>query len=288
MTASGAATTLSVGQLWTYPVKSMVGEQVDAIALDDHGVVGDRQWATRDEERGGIRGAKKIGELMQFTARYVDQPGGHAAITCPDGTSFSTADADASSRLSTALGHAVTLWPLQPSEDLDHYRRGPSDGPDPLTELRAVFGREPDEPLPDLSIFPPEIIEFESPPGTYLDAFPLMLMTTSAMRSLRAALPESSVDIRRFRPSILIDSGDAPGHPEMDWAGRRLRVGAAELSTGDPCPRCVMVTRRIDDAAPADRRVLRHIVADLDQCVGVYATVTQAGAVRVGDPVELL
>ena len=291
MSASASASSSpppTVGQLWTYPVKSMVGEQVDEVSLGELGVVGDRQWATRDEERGGIRGAKKIGELMQFSARYLDGAGGHAVITCPDGGVFSTAAADASSRLSAALGHRVTLWPLQPSEDLDHYRRGPSDGPDPLTELRAVFGREADEPLPDLSIFPPEIMEFESPPGTYLDAFPMMLMTTSAMRSMAAALPDSAVDIRRFRPSILIDTGDATGHPEIGWTGRRLRVGTAELSIGVPCPRCVMVTRRIDDAAPADRRILRHVVAELDQCVGVYATVTKPGAVRVGDPVEPL
>ena len=53
----------------------------------------------------------------------------------------------------------------------------------------------------------------------------------------------------------------------------------------DPCPRCVMVTREIDDAFPADRAILRHIVRDLDQNVGVYATIRTPGLVRVGDPV---
>lgn len=279
---------LSVDQLWAYPVKSMVGEQVTEVELDVLGIVGDRHWATRDEVRGGIRGAKKIGALMQFAARYEDGLGGHATITCPDGSTFSTSDADASTRLSAALEHEVTLWPLQPAEDLDHYRRGPSDGGDPMTELRAVFGREADEPIPDLSIFPPEVMEFESPPGTYLDAFPLMLMTTSAMRSMAIATPDSAVDIRRFRPSMLIDSGDAPGHPEMEWIGRTVRLGDAELSIRGGCPRCIMVTRRIDDDTPADRRILRHIVVDLAQCVGVYATVTKPGVVRIGDRVEVV
>ncbi len=279
---------LAVDQIWAYPVKSMVGERVDSVTVDELGIVGDRHWATRDEERGGIRGAKKIGDLMQFSARYVDGLGGHAEITAPDGTTFSTADADASARLSAALGHHVTLCPLQPPDDLDHYRRGPSDGTDPLTELRQVFGREDGEPLPDLSIFPPSIMEFESPPGSYVDAFPLMLMTTSAMRSMAAALPGSALDIRRFRPSLLIDSGTAPGHPELAWTGRRLKIGTVELAVGAPCPRCVMVTRRIDDDAPMDRSVLRHIVAEVDQCVGVYATVTRGGVVSAGDAVEIL
>lgn len=46
-----------------------------------------------------------------------------------------------------------------------------------------MFGREEDEPLPDFSKFPDALAEFESPPGPYLDAYPIMLMTTSAIRA---------------------------------------------------------------------------------------------------------
>ena len=34
----------------------------------------------------------------------------------------STADPDIGDRLSSALEHPVSLWPLQPAEALDHYR----------------------------------------------------------------------------------------------------------------------------------------------------------------------
>ena len=44
-----------------------------------------------------------------------------------------------------------------------------------------------------------------------------------------------------------------------------------------------MVTREISDEIPADRAVLRHIVRDLDQNLGVYATIVTPGVVRVGD-----
>jgi uncharacterized protein YcbX len=279
---------MHISEIWMHPVKSMIGATVETAELVGTGVVGDRTWATRDEVRGGIRGAKKIGGLMQFAARYTGPLGGTVEITLPDGSTVRTDDSDVDARVSQALDHEVTLWPLQPADNLDHYRRGASDSDDLMAELRAVFGRTEDEPLPDLSIFPPEIMEFESPPGTYLDAFPLLLLTTSALRSMRAALPESVIDVRRFRPSIVIDTGHEPGHPELAWKGRHVRIGEVELAVLDPCPRCVMVTREISEEIPQDRAVLRHIVRDLDQNVGAYASVVTPGRIRTGDVVELI
>lgn len=278
---------MQVSQLWRYPVKSMVGGRVDAIELDDLGIVGDRTWAARDLERGGIRGAKKIGSLMRLAASDVDD--GHVEITLPDGSTVRTSDPDVDARVSAALDHQVRLERLRPADDLDHYRRGAPDSDDVVAELRGVFGREDDEPFPDFSVFPPTIAEFESPPGTYYDVFPLMVMTEAALAALEAALPDSNVDINRFRPSMVVDTGgdgadaSTPGHPEFDWTGRRATIGTATIVFGAPCPRCVMVTREIDDAIPTDRAVLRHIVRDLDQNLGVYATIATPGTVRVGD-----
>lgn len=282
---------MHVSQIWQYPVKSMVGATLDRADVITTGIVGDRTWAARDQVRGGIRGAKVLGGLMRLSARYVDgagAPGGPVAITLPDGGSVTTDDADVDARVSAAIDHEVVLEQLRPAADLDHFRRGEAYHDDLMDELRSIFGRDDDEPLPDLSRFPPEIIEFESPPGTYYDAYPLLLVTTSALRSLTDALPESAVDVRRFRPSVVIDTGDAAGHPEREWIGRRMRIGAVEVDIVGGCPRCVMVTRQVDDDLPRDRAILRHIVRDLDQDVGVYATVAGPGPITVGDEVAVL
>ncbi|MFA9564187.1 MAG: MOSC domain-containing protein [Acidimicrobiales bacterium] len=279
---------MKVEQLWRYPVKSMMGERQATGAVGALGLAGDRGWAVRDEERGGIRGAKKIAALMQLSARYVDEPDGVVEITLPDGSSLTSDDPDRDERLSAALDHRVTLWPRRPATDLDHYRRGQADHEDIIDELRSIFGREADEPLPDLGAFPPEVIEFESPPGSYVDAYPLMVMSTSALRSLEDALPESDIDVRRFRPNLVIDTGGRTGHPELEWAGMRARIGSATIELTTPCPRCVMVSRAIDADLPADRSILRHIVRDLDQNVGMYATVVDAGAISEGDSVLLM
>ncbi len=284
---------MQLAEIWQYPVKSMVGTTVPTADLAPTGLVGDRTWAARDQVRGGIRGAKVLGGLMQLSARYTSAgatgaTGGPVTITLPDGSTVTTDDADVDARVSAAIDHEVVLEALRPADDLEHYRRGAAYHDDLMVELRSIFGREEDEPLPDLSQFPSEIIEFESPPGTYYDVHPLLVMTTSALRALDTALPDSNLDVRRFRPSLVVDTGDAEGHVERDWIGRQLRIGDAVVRVEGGCPRCVMVTRRIDDDTPQDRSILRHIVRDLGQDVGVYATVVTPGRLAAGDEVALV
>jgi uncharacterized protein YcbX len=275
-----------------YAVKSMQGETLDAVTVGAAGIPGDRGWAVRDEVRGGIRGAKKIPALMQCAARYVTEPRDGvvtpAEITTPDGRTFLTTADGTATQLSEAIGHAVTLWPLRPATDVEHYRRGAPDDEDLELELRALFGRQPDEPLPDLTKFPPDILEYESPPGTYFDAFPLLLLTDASLRHMQAAAPASTFDVRRFRPNFLIETGpDAGPLPEFGWAGARLRIGDAEIVTTIECPRCVMTTHAVADL-PRDPQVMRALVRDAGGSLGVYASIAQPGAVRVGDPVSLI
>jgi uncharacterized protein YcbX len=280
-----------VTQLWRYPVKSMMGEQIDQGTFGPRGLAGDRGWALRDEVRGGIRGAKKLPGLMGLAARYLVEPNGQggsmpAEITLPDGTAFSTDEPDASAIVSKAIGHEVTLWPQLPADALDHYRRPPPDSPDIDSELRSIFALEPTEPLPDLSIFPSEIFEYSSPLGTYFDAFPLLLVTEQSLQSLQARAQQSQIDVRRFRPNLLIDAPSGAEFPEQDWVGRRIRVGAATFEVAAGCPRCVMTTLEFADL-PADRSIMRALVRETAQILGVYATVVEAGTVHVGDTVAL-
>ena len=282
----------TVQELWRYPVKSMVGEQLAQTTIVSNGVPGDRGWALRDEAAGEIRGGKKLPGLMRCTARYLLEPGEGdvppVEITFPDGSSVTTEDPRAAARLSEFLGRQVTLWPLQPPENRDHYRRGLPDKPDLMDELRDVFGRLPEEPLPDLSVFSQELFEFTSPVGTYFDAFPLHLLSTASLAALGADAPADRFDRRRFRPNVLIASADGErGLVDVGWTGRSLRVGEAIVQVQLPTPRCSM-TMQPQPGLPKDPLTLRAIVRDGDQNLGAYATVTTPGRVAVGDAVELL
>lgn len=277
---------MQLDTIWRYPVKSMIGGVVESATLDVDGIVGDRLWAVRDDELGVIGNTRKMGALMQLAA--VAEPDGSVTITLPDGSTTSSRSSDAGAVLSAHLGQPVSRWARPSAADLDFYRRAPFTGDDLMAELRSIFAREDDEPLPDFGKFPEVSMEFETPPGALYDCYPLMLMSTSALRALAAAVPQSVIDVRRFRPSLVVDTGDQPGHPEFDWAGRRFAIGTAVVEVLNDCPRCAAITKQISPDVPADRSILRHVVKDLGQAVGVYATVVQPGVVTVGDELRPL
>ena len=152
-------------------------------------------------------------------------------------------------------------------------------------EMRRVFARSEDEPLPDFSDMPAELIEFESPPGTYFDAAPLLLMTTQSLNHLSNRASEHNFDVRRFRPNIMIDTGSADAFPERAWVGKELRIGDARLEVVMDCLRCSMTTHGFDDL-PRDVGIMRTLVSEADGNLGVYARVVEPATIRIGDTVE--
>jgi hypothetical protein len=282
----------SIAEIHRYPVKSMQGERLDAVAVGADGLRGDRSWATRDEVRRGIEGARKLPALLGCTARFDAEVAATGAvpipaIELPDGTRLRADDPEAARRLSALTGRALSLWPRLPADEQDHYRRGAPDNPDMLEELRAIFGRLPDEPLPDIGKFPPEILTASTLPGTYFDCFPLFLLTRASLATLQAAQPSSRFDPRRFRPNLLLDSEQTLGFPENAWVGRRLAVGEAVFEVAMECPRCLMTTHAFADL-PEDRKIMRALVKENGGNLGVYASVTTPGTIREGDRVALV
>ena len=83
----------SVVGLWRYPVKSMMGEELNATEVTERGLVGDRQFAVVDPSTGRVAGAKnprKWGNFFDFRAAYMEplQRGSKlpaVRVTLPDG-----------------------------------------------------------------------------------------------------------------------------------------------------------------------------------------------------------
>jgi uncharacterized protein YcbX len=118
--------------------------------------------------------------------------------------------------------------------------------------------------------------------GGFFDAEPIHLLTTATMNEIARRNPASRIDPRRFRPNIVIDTGDAEGFVEEDWIGRTLALGdTVLLQVTSPCERCVMTTLAQDDL-PADPSVLRTLSMVNEAVAGVYARVVRGGMVQVG------
>lgn len=303
-----------VKEIWRHPVKSMAGERLDDCTVLSLGMPGDRGWALRDEVAKEITNGKQIPMLMQCAARYREEPRNgeipHVDIAFPDGTTIGSDSPDVNTRLSEMLGKSLTLWPLQPASNKAHYRRNKTGARlagvmgrfsvfhallramisfgSMNRDLREAFSREAHEPIPDISTLPPEVLEFTSPLGTYFDAFPIHMLTTASLDTMSRLNRDAVWDVRRFRPNFLIQTAAGiEGLVESEWAGKTLRIGSVELKCEIPTMRCGM-TMQAQREFPKDPTVLRSIVKDADQNLGIYASVVTIGSVREGDQVELL
>ena len=304
----------TVKQIWRYAVKSMAGEQLEACSVGMNGIPGDRGWAIRDETTGEITNGKHFPLLMQCAARYREVPANgfipQVDMHLPSGQTLGSDLPDINARLSELLGKPVSLWPLQPATNSEHYRRRSKTARmfgrlaryrafraalPALTSLRRanaqvreLFDREPGEPIPDLSTLPPEILEFTSPRGTYFDAFPIHVLTTASLEIMTRLNPAANWDVRRFRPNFLIETDETiKGLIEADWSGQKLRLGGVEIKCEIPTVRCGM-TIQAQASFPKDPSILRTIVKDADQNLGAYASVIAPGNIRAGDVVEVI
>jgi uncharacterized protein YcbX len=98
------------------------------------------------------------------------------------------------------------------------------------------------------------------------------------------------VDLRRFRPNVVIETDSAEPFAEDRWVGGELIFGegnsgaAVRVTMRDE--RCVMVNFD-PDTAERDSEVMKTVVRLNQNYAGVYGTVVRAGELRVGQVVTL-
>ena len=264
----------SVGSLWRYPIKSMMGEELNAVAVTERGLLGERAYALMDPSTGKVASAKnprKWRKLFEFAATYTEPPRlgetfPPVQITLPENTIVTTEQSDIDQTLSAALGREVTLSASAPeAPTLEEY----------WPDVEGLDHKE-------------TVTEEEMPPETFFDFAVIHVLTTATIDRLRELYPEGRFEVRRFRPNIVVESAsDERTFIENSWIGRTLTLGdEVRLSINGPCPRCVMTTLPQGDL-PKDVGILRTAAQHNQANVGVYATVLRGGMVRRGDPVRL-
>ncbi len=98
------------------------------------------------------------------------------------------------------------------------------------------------------------------------------------------------VDLRRFRPNVVIETNGAEPFGEDSWVDGELMFGegnsGAAVRVNMKDERCVMVNFD-PDTAERDSEVMKTVVRLNDNFAGVYGTVVNAGELRVGQMVTL-
>jgi uncharacterized protein YcbX len=265
-----------------YPVKSMMGEALNAIDVIESGLLGDRGYALIDSETNKIVSAKnprKWPTLFSFHAHYAsaphtNQPLPAVMITLPDGRVISSTADDADAIISQALGRAVQLKNQAPQQaQLEQY------WPEHEGQDNAISD---------------ETIAIDADAGSFFDYSPLHIITTATLSELQQRYPAGRMEARRFRPNLIIASdAQQNGFIENEWVGKMLSIGEVTLQITDPCPRCVMPTLAQGDLAN-DPKIMKTIAENTVHVpfagkalpsIGVYAKVLQAGRIQRHDSV---
>ena len=267
----------SVVSVWRYPVKSMMGEELNAAEVTDRGLLGDRAYALVDSSDGKVASAKnprKWPNLFDFRATFIEPPRISAnvppvRITLPDGTIATSQQSDLNQILSKALNRKVTF------NATERGHVGPANAEEYWPDMEGLDYRD-------------TVTDFALPEGTFFDCATVHLLTPATLDRLRELYPQGRFEVRRFRPNIVV----LPASGEKDfvenaWVGHTLVIGdAVRLNVTGPCPRCVMTTLPQGDL-PKDPGILRTAAQHNKVSVGVYAAVLRGGPIRRGDRVRI-
>lgn len=278
----------TIKEIWRYPVKGMSGEQVESCLLDSSGLLGDHLFAVRDAAREEIQSCKFRPELLQCIARYTNandvMSDTRFSVSFPDGATLYSDSVTLNDKISMLLQYQSTMESLRPSSDLDFYKRFKQNDHTWFEELKATFGRESDEPLPD---FPDsqEFKDYVTQLGSFFLVSRFHMITTASINYLKGFVPEADWDMRRFRPNILIETPEGEiGLVEQDWIGKKVIIGGATIHCTEPAPRCGAVTRT-QQGLEKDNSMLRSIIKQADQNLGIYGDISGETQVQVGDDV---
>jgi len=275
----------TVGSLWRYPVKSMMGEELNAAEVTARGLRGDRAYALVDRTDGKVATAKnprKWPHLFDFRATFIHPPRAGAPtapirLTLPDGTMVTSEQEDCNQILSRALARDVMLGAVGQGDE------------ETSSSASAARAASAEEYWPDMEglDFRDTVTDFALPVGTFFDCAVVHLLTTATLERLGELYPRGRFEVRRFRPNIVVQppSGER-GFIENTWVGHTLAIGdEVRLSVTGPCGRCVMTTLPQGDL-PKDPDILRTAAQHNHVQVGVYAAVVRGGTIGRFDSVR--
>lgn len=252
-----------IAQLFRYPVKSMLGEELAAADVTQRGLPGDRSFAIFDPADNKIVSAKAAHKWPLMFRFRSELANGAARITFPDGSSLLTDSPDIHARLTAAMGREARLVSDSVAE-----------------RTIEMVGFDPDHPDHQ------QIFSFDLAANGFFDSRPIHILTTATLARLKQLYPEGAFDVARFRPNLLVET-EGSDFLENAWIGRTVAIGDVRLRIDKPCGRCIMTTLPQGDL-PRDTGILRTAARHNRANIGVLASVVAPGHLRRGDSIQLV
>lgn len=270
-------TALTLSALHVYPVKGLKGIDLDVARCTERGLEHDRRWMVVDEN-GDFLSQREMPRMATIWTEIAD---GALVLSAPD---LPSVDVPLDPRPAAPM--RVRVWsstcdavPVSPHADawLSDYLELP---------CRLVYMPETTRRLSN-----PDHVKGEKLVG-FADAFAYLVTTEASLADLNARLEtraQRPVPMNRFRPNLVV-RGNGP-FAEDDWA--EIRVGGAVLQAAKRCGRCQVtttdqVTGEVTGPEPLATLSTFHADSKSGPCFGVNFVSVKAGAVRVGDAVEIL
>lgn len=267
---------LRLASLHVYPVKGLKGIDVDASETTDRGLRHDRRWMVVDAD-GVFMSQREHPKMATVWTEFVE---GTLEFSAPD-----MPPVDVPIEPDVAPSMRVRVWnstvdaaPVSSFADawFSEYLG---------TACRLVY--MPDESRRECNpqYAPGSLVSFA-------DGYPFLVVTEASLADLNARIKARgglSVPMNRFRPSFVV--AGAAAWAEDGW--RDIRIGEALLRAVKPCGRCQVTTTdqmtgEVRGPEPLAALSAFHEHPELGPIFGMNCVTVRQGAMRAGDPVEIL
>ncbi|PMB09839.1 MOSC domain-containing protein [Fischerella thermalis CCMEE 5282] len=264
-------TKISVQQLLIYPVKGLSSHKCDRVYLKvGHGIPGDRAFALMYKQNATDTSLTTVSWMnKQNFAMQNDWPG-LAALNCfydPDTGTFTVKRkavellvADTKTGKGRDLISAFFtgyLAGIYPSQAARHPNRAP---------LQLVG-------------------EFDKTRYPDREAVHISLVSRGTIDNL-SQLAGQPIDVRRFRPNIVVEG--VPAWGEFDWVGKEIQLGTARIFVTARINRCLNIDVH-PETGERDMRLLSLLQEQFQHTqTGVLAQVISSGSVAIGEELMIM
>lgn len=236
-----------VSAIMRFPVASLRGEPLQEAAVGTDGIWGNRIWGVLDPGEGKVVTAARGKKPWRELVTWSAR--------------FAREPRSAEDRPAAALRlpSGATIA---------------GDAPDVDAQISAALG------------VPAELVRRTTENQPYALA-PIHLLTTATMKALTEYYPPGRFEPARFRPNLVIDTGETVGFIEQGWREGEIEIGTVRLAFKEDTERCLMTTLPQGDL-PQDPAILKAISEVNRRFAGINLTVNRPGRIKLGDTVRLI